>query len=161
VDKKEHKGKKPYKRGRSTYESRRLDTYRAWRNMLARCLDERHHGYSYYGGRGIKVHLGWIPKDTSREAGKLAFEAFVSSVGIRPSISMSLERMDVDGNYEPGNVKWADKVTQSNNKRGTVKFPDPEDPTKMIAAKYLAMKLGISYSKLRYQLMSEGKWPNA
>jgi hypothetical protein len=78
--------------------------------MLARCTNPKHSAFSDYGARGILVCERW------RE-----FENFMSDMGARPD-GMSIERVDVDGNYEPGNCVWATSETQANNKRGLRKY---------------------------------------
>lgn len=80
--------------------------YRAWRAMLDRCNRQNHEAYSNYGGRGITVH-----EDFNN------FESFINYIGKRPNNGYSLDRIDNDGNYEPGNVRWATALTQSNNTR--------------------------------------------
>lgn len=84
----------------------RKSVYRIWNNMVQRCHNPANTGYKYYGERGIKVCDGWRK-----------FSAFYSYIGDRPSLEYSLERIDNDGNYEPGNVKWATKSAQRLNKR--------------------------------------------
>lgn len=81
----------------------------SWNMMLQRCTNPKRDKYEYYGGRGIKVCERW-----------LTFENFYADMGERPE-GWSLDRMDVNGNYEPGNCKWATKKEQANNrrKRGT------------------------------------------
>jgi hypothetical protein len=83
--------------------------YRIWSGMKTRCLNPRSKGYSYYGGRGITVCARW----------RDSFEAFYQDLGPRPSPQHSLERVDNDGNYEPGNVRWAQLSEQATNKRRT------------------------------------------
>lgn len=77
--------------------------------MLTRCRNPRHNTYANYGGRGIRVHPEWI-----------AFSVFLADVGTRPSLAHSLERIDKDGHYEPGNVRWATRAEQSRNTRQNV-----------------------------------------
>lgn len=84
--------------------------YRAWCHMHDRCSNPRTDSYPYYGGRGIKVHPEW--KD---------FTKFLAHVGSRPSKGHSIDRIDCDGDYEPGNVRWATAATQSNNRRNVLK----------------------------------------
>lgn len=79
--------------------------YRAWSLMKNRCLNPNDKRYDRYGGRGIKVHPEWIE----------SFEAFYAFMGKRPS-NHSLDRYpDNDGNYEPGNVRWATAIEQRRN----------------------------------------------
>lgn len=80
--------------------------YQAWTDMKRRCHDPRHWHYELYGARGIVVCPEW------RESA----EAFAASVGERPSPQHSLDRIDNDRGYEPGNVRWATREEQQNNK---------------------------------------------
>lgn len=84
--------------------------FKAWASMIARCVYPTATGYENYGGRGIKVCERWLA----------SFENFYSDIGDRPSGSHSLDRYpDPDGNYEPGNTRWATSVEQARNKRRT------------------------------------------
>lgn len=79
--------------------------------MLSRCSNPNVTGYHNYGGRGISVCAAW------RES----FEAFASAVGQPPSRTHSLDRWpDMDGNYEPGNVRWATAKEQGRHRRGLI-----------------------------------------
>jgi hypothetical protein len=80
--------------------------HRAWIGMRQRCRDKNHLGYSSYGGRGISVCERWT-----------VFENFLEDMGMRPSLDHSVDRIDVNGNYEPGNCRWATRATQARNKR--------------------------------------------
>lgn len=84
---------------------KRTPTYNSWRAMIYRCTYDRHPFYPSYGGRGITVCPQWR-----------TFTNFLADMGTRPA-GMTLERLDVDGNYEPGNVQWADAYTQRWNRR--------------------------------------------
>jgi hypothetical protein len=85
--------------------------YRAWVNLKQRCLNPDHHAYANYGGRGIHVDPAW----------ENDFEAFYDHVGPKPSDEHSLDRFpNMNGNYEPGNVRWATKREQNLNRRPTV-----------------------------------------
>lgn len=87
--------------------------YRAWASMIARCRYPSATGYADYGGRGIRVCDRWAT----------SFEAFYADVGARPSPKHSLDRYpDVNGHYEPGNVRWATRTDQERNKRGSVRI---------------------------------------
>lgn len=83
--------------------------YYAWKNMLNRCYKKSCISYKYHGKRGITVCDRW----------RYSFENFYQDMGKKPP-NTSLDRIDNDGNYEPTNCRWADIVTQNNNKR-TVK----------------------------------------
>ncbi len=80
--------------------------YPVWEGMRGRCRNPRNAAYNDYGGRGIKVCERWDD-----------FSAFVSDVGPRPSMEHSLDRMDVNGDYEPSNCRWVTQTIQNINKR--------------------------------------------
>lgn len=78
--------------------------YSAWVNMRQRCINPNVRQYPNYGGRGIKVCDRWE-----------VFENFLADMGAQPS-GLTLDRIDVDGDYEPDNCRWADMTTQENNR---------------------------------------------
>ena len=118
--------------------------YRAWQRMKARCTDQRRDAYKHYGGRGITVCSQW--RDN--------FLAFYEHVGRPPSRSHSLERVDVNGNYEPGNVTWATPKEQCNNRRSNrvIVFRGQRKTLAMWAE-----HMGVGSSTLGYRL-NRG-WP--
>jgi hypothetical protein len=77
--------------------------YKTWIEMICRCEASWKHNYKYYGAKGIKVCERWHD-----------FEAFTSDMGEKPK-GYTLDRINRFGNYEPGNCRWADKLTQANN----------------------------------------------
>jgi len=81
--------------------------YKIWTAMVQRCTTVKHQAYKDYGGRGIKVCERW----------RHSFENFLDDMGKRPSPLYSLDRIDNDGNYEPGNCRWATQTEQTNNQR--------------------------------------------
>lgn len=81
--------------------------YRAWAKLIARCEDPKDKSFSDYGGRGIRVCAEW----------RRSFPAFLLAVGKRPSPRHSIDRIDNEADYKPGNVRWATRVQQNRNKR--------------------------------------------
>jgi len=85
----------------------RTPIYVTWTNMIARCEHESRPDFDHYGGRGIRVCPRW----------RGSFECFLEDMGERPFPRASLDRINVDGNYEPGNVRWATQKEQTRNTR--------------------------------------------
>lgn len=81
--------------------------YNIWRGIIKRCTVPTHRAWKSYGGRGITVCERWLS----------SFENFRADMGPRPSPTHSLDRKDNNGNYEPGNCRWATAKEQLNNTR--------------------------------------------
>jgi hypothetical protein len=92
-----------------THGMARTPTYQAWRGALSRCYRQKDKRYPDYGGRGIAVCDEW----------KASFSAFLRDMGARPD-GMTLDRIEVNGNYEPNNCRWATRLQQARNTRANV-----------------------------------------
>jgi hypothetical protein len=92
----------------------RKPIYNTWISMKARCLNPSSTDFESYGGRGINICKEWLD-----------FENFYADMGDRPK-GLSLDRINNMGNYEPSNCRWADSITQANNRR-------PRNSSKLVA----------------------------
>lgn len=100
------RGRALFKHGHNRYgKGGQTPTYRSWYAMLQRCSNPNNKRYEDYAGRGIQVCEQWK-----------TFTTFLTDMGERPE-GTSLDRINVNGNYEPSNCRWADAQTQANNKR--------------------------------------------
>lgn len=113
----------------------RTPEYHAWAGIRHRCLNPSSQAYENYGGRGITICPEW--RDDVVE--------FVKAVGQRPSPAHSLERVDNDRGYEPGNVRWATAMEQTYNRRNSRKLHYRGELRTMDS---LAKEFGIKYTTL-------------
>lgn len=114
-------------------------TYSSWKAMLKRCRYKKHQAFKNYGGRGIKVCNRW----------QTSFQAFLEDMGERPSKKMCIDRINNDGDYEPGNCRWASMKEQQRNRRGNVRITFQDET--MTEAEW-ARKIGISQTALKRRL---------
>lgn len=109
-------------------------TYKSWASMISRCTNPNLPYFKYYGGRGIAVCDRW-----------LTFSNFVCDMGARP-IGTTLDRINPDGDYFPGNCQWATKTEQQRNRRNTIRL---SHNGQSLTLKEWSLELGMSYEALR------------
>jgi len=130
---------------------RRTPEYQAWQNMRARCMNAAHPKYARYGGRGITVCPEWD-----------SFPAFFDHIGPRPSADHSLDRIDNERGYEPGNVRWATRREQQlNRSRYTTRLTRDEVDwihrgRGLVTSQMMADALGVSRRSVTRAL--SGEW---
>ena len=124
-------------KGNTTHGKSRSRVYKIWLGMLQRCQNPNSSSYDRYGGRGIKVCKRWE-----------SFENFYEDMGDPPRRT-SLDRIDNDGDYEPGNCKWATRKEQASNTRRNhiIEYQGEE-----FILTQLAEKVGINHDTLRSRL---------
>ena len=123
----------------NTEEGRR--TYGSYNSMKKRCYYVEGEHYPHYGGRGIKVCDRWLEEHNG-------YKNFLEDMGYRPK-GMTLDRIDVDGNYEPGNCRWSDNKTQVINQRRFSHIKQYTDD------EWLEIMKDYIENKLTYEDMSE------
>lgn len=111
----------------------RAPRYRIWVNLKQRCYNPKSRLYRLYGARGITVCDRWLAD----------YRAFADDMGERPSPAHSIDRIDVNGNYEPSNCRWATDKEQSRNRRDT-RFVECDGIVADMAS--TAERLGLTYS---------------
>lgn len=127
-------------------------THWSWIGMRQRCFNPNRPKYILYGGRGITVCERWLGKD--------GFANFLADMGERPS-GTSLDRIDPDGNYEPGNCRWASVYEQNRNKRtGKLKESDVlwvRENAGVLSQTQMASRLGVAQSHIS-QIVAGKAW---
>lgn len=84
--------------------------YKTWEGIKARCFNPNNQRYPRYGGRGISMHQEWLNDPAS------FIDWIKKNLGPKPTKNHSLDRVNNDGNYEPGNLRWASSITQTYNR---------------------------------------------
>lgn len=124
--------------------------YISWKHMIGRCLNKNNAAFNDYGGRGITVCDRWLD-----------FENFYSDMGAMPE-GFSIERIDVNGNYEPSNCKWILKSRQATNRRSSVLTENDVREIRRLREDGLIMKdIGVRFGAsacLIYQVLSGRAW---
>lgn len=110
--------------------------YGIWQGIISRCERSDSAGYENYGGRGISMCSRW----------RNEFLFFVQDMGLRPSQRHSVERLDVNGNYEPSNCIWATWLEQANNQRQNKLAVDEETILKIYFSDLHSSKLAEQYN---------------
>jgi len=113
--------------------------------MRRRCRDPKFEGYRDYGGRGITVCDRWYD----------SFDAFWSDMGPSWFEGATVDRIDSNGNYHPGNCRWATDIQQANNKRNNALI---ETPWGRMTKSMAARTAGISRTALKHRI--ERNWPH-
>lgn len=118
--------------------------YRTWLNILSRCQNPKNLQYPGYGARGISICESWK-----------TFEGFYSGVGDPPFEGATLDRINNDGNYCPGNIRWATRAEQNRNKRNiTVYEFQGQLLTLPEISRIVGMDYGLLYKRVRNLGMS-------
>jgi len=112
--------------------------YKIWSGMRSRCLNSNSNVFSYYGGKGVRICERWE-----------AFEAFLEDMGPTYRKGLSIERVDVNGDYEPSNCTWIARSEQALNRTNTVRL---ETPWGHLSIKETAKKIGVSDKCLQHRL---------
>lgn len=120
----------------------KTNEYYSWAAMIQRCTNSKIKGFKNYGGRGINVFDEW-----------LNFESFLKHIGPRPK-GTSLERINNELGYQPGNVKWATRSEQNNNTRRSRKLTYDGLTLNMMQ---WAKKSGVEYCTLKRRIYRG--WP--
>lgn len=118
--------------------------FKVWCSMIDRCHRPSDHSYRNYGGRGIYVCSRW----------RSSVRNFYHDVGPRPSAAHSIERLDVNGNYQPDNCCWATKKQQARNRRSTARL---EYAGETLSLPEWADRSGIRLGTLRNRIYAG--WP--
>lgn len=126
-----------------THGSTATAMYRRWTDIKTRCTNPASAAYKNYGGRGVTMDEEWVR----------SFAAFQRDVGAPPTPKHTLDRIDNDGPYAPGNVRWATRSEQNRNRRDSLNV---EYQGKTQHVKKWAEGLGMDYATLQQRLRRYG-----
>lgn len=121
--------------------SNKTRTYSIWKGMRKRCNNKNTKNFSSYGGRGISVCARWSD-----------YALFLADMGEAP-LGHSIDRINVNGNYEPGNCRWVGSKEQANNMRTNIFFKKDGE---LLTLKQWAEKSGIPYLTLYQRIFKLG-----
>lgn len=113
--------------------------WRSWNCMIQRCTLKSHDSYPNYGGRGVVVCERWM-----------SFVSFLADMGRKPSRKHTIDRMDTNGNYEPGNCRWATPAEQARNRRNSIYV---EHNGESLTTGEWSARLGASANLVRERLL--------
>jgi len=120
--------------------SKTSNLYNTWISIKSRCFNLKNKCYYLYGGRGITMQENWVNN----------FKAFYLYIGEKPK-GKSIDRIDVNGNYEEGNIKWSSDVEQANNRRNNKKLTFMN---KILTYSEWEKQLGIHQSVIRSRILA-------
>lgn len=126
-----------------------IPEYKTLKGIKERCRNPNSNGYEHYGGRGISVDERWL--------GSEGFKNFIEDMGPKPTPQHSIERKDTDGDYEPGNCRWATTKEQQNNKTNNRKIKIGGEE---LTIAQIADKTGLTHAVVLYRVnvgMTEDK----
>lgn len=122
--------------------------YTTWYGMKTRCTNPNHKNWDIYGGKGVKYCDRWE-----------SFENFLEDMRATWEPGLTLDRIDGNGDYEPGNCRWASQKEQANNRRSNVNIACPDGVTRTItkAAEHYGMAPGTLAARIR-RGVPESRW---
>lgn len=128
----------------STHGMSQHPAYAVWHSMKQRCTEPTQKAWDNYGGRGIRVCDRWLN----------SFENFWADMGATYEPGLTIDRVDVNGDYEPSNCRWTNWETQMNNKRANVRIETPDGTMTVAQA---SREYGLGVTTILYRL--DHGWP--